>query len=292
MEARVLMPGRRVSARKSVAVVSLASTGDAATDRVMIPAEQSIQDLQDRGRSETKRLDTADTALGARIDSLTATVDALTGRFVARQVLTGSGTYTPTPGTTAARARLVGGGGGGGGGSGGAGVACGSGGGSGTYYEFTVVGGTVTGGAYSVGSGGSAGSSAGGTGGTGGNTTLVLNGTTYTAKGGTGGTGQTNTGSSHAPAVGHAQGGTPSTATTILVGEDGDHGVYAASDGYFWGGAGGGNPLGSGGGTVDGGNNGAVGFGLGGGGGGAAATTVGKSGAAGSAGIIIIEEYS
>lgn len=243
-------------------------------------------------------------ALEARIRALEAAAGRLlaavtaaalrSGTVLGVQLLTGSGTYVPTTGTRRLLVRMVGGGGGGGGAAGGANVASASGGGSGMYMEFTVGDGTaaVAGGAYSCGLFGNGGIDTGGTGATGGNTTVVLNGTTYTARGGTGGSGQANTASSHAPAVGRVQGGSPSLDTITFVGEDGDHGVYANTDGYFWGGAGGSNPLGAGGGAVDGGNFGRSPFGWGAGGGGGCATTVGKSGGNGGNGVIMITEFS
>lgn len=45
------MPGRRARPPRAVAVASLADTGDAATDRVLIQAEQNLQDLQDHQRA-------------------------------------------------------------------------------------------------------------------------------------------------------------------------------------------------------------------------------------------------
>lgn len=109
-----------------------------------------------------------------------------TGRFLGRQTFSASGTYTPTSGTRTVIVRAIGGGGGGGGvksaTSGQVGIA--EGGTSGTYAEWRISNGsTLTGGAVVIGAGGSAG--AGGatpTSGTnGGDTTVVINGATYTA---------------------------------------------------------------------------------------------------------------
>lgn len=62
------MPGRRVAPPRNVTVASLADTGDAATDRVMIQAEQNLQDLQERAREAAKTT----AAHGATLSTLTA----------------------------------------------------------------------------------------------------------------------------------------------------------------------------------------------------------------------------
>lgn len=268
------MAGRRVKPPGSVDVLSLASTGHAPTDRVLQQAQEAVQDLQAQARETVGEL------------------AALPGRLLGARLLTGAGAYTPTPGTRMVLVRMVGGGGGGGGGTGGSGTASGSGGASGTYLEFHVSGDgrDLAGGPYSCGAGGAGGSTAGSAGGAGGDTTLQLHGQTYRATGGGGGGGQVNTTSGHAPPVGRRRAG--STPMPVTLGEDGDHGVFAPSDGYFWGGAGGSNPLGTGGATVDGGNNGTAPTGFGGGGGGASATTASKSGGAGAPGCIALEEYA
>lgn len=220
------------------------------------------------------------------------TLNGAPGRLIGRRFLVGSGQYVPTPGTRWIIVRMVGGGGGGGGTTGGGtGTANGSGGGSGAYLEFDVVAvSAVRNGLFSCGAGGAGGSTSGGNGGTGGDTTFTINGVTYTAKGGTGGTGQVNTTAAHAPTPGRRQGG--GSAVQIVVGEDGERGVYAPSDGYFWGGAGGSNPLGTGGGTVNGDNVGLPGSGFGGGGGGASATTTARAGGLGAIGGILLLEFS
>jgi hypothetical protein len=205
---------------------------------------------------------------------------------------TGSGTYTPTTGTKRARLRLVGGGGGGGGAAGGAAgnAASGAGGNSGVYLEHWFdTGAAITGGAYSIGALGAGGANTGGTGGTGGDTTIVINGTTYTAKGGTGGTGMVSTAAANLvwAAAGASTIGT-STTTDVMVQERGQPGNKLAS--YWWSGSGGSTPFGGGGGTTqDAAGDAANGYG--GGGGGAAATTTNRLGGVGTIGMIIIEEY-
>lgn len=113
---------------------------------------------------------------------------SVTGAFIGTQVLTASGTYTPTAGTKTVRIELLGGGGGGGGvlASGGGRAGSGGGGGAGGYLikTFSGVTGTYT---VTVGAGGAGGVN-GTNGGNGGSTTFVNGGTTYTAFGGTGGT--------------------------------------------------------------------------------------------------------
>lgn len=271
------MPGRRASARPSVAVTSLADTGSAPTDRVMIQAEQGIQDLQDRTRS------------------LRSQVLALSGRALGRRVLTGSGTYVPAQGTTMVLVRGVACGGGGGGAGGGAGAAAGGGGASGEYWEAWIDGGPrITGGSYSAPtSGGSGGSSAGGNASAGSDATIVINATTYTLRGGGGGNGMTSVAANGFAAQGH--GVTGSAPGGVLMRQDGEPG-FLVSTLIFWGGAGGSTPLGSGGGTGDaasGSSPGRASSGYGGGGGGAAASgATGKAGAPGGAAVWVIEEYS
>lgn len=266
------MPGRRTSARPSVAVASLADTGHDGTDRVMIQAEQNLQDLQDRVRG------------------LRSQVLAVSGRFLGRQILTGSGTYAPSPGTTLVRVRMIGGGGGGGGAGGGANVAVGAGGATGRYLDFVVGGGAaITGGAYSCGGGGSGGANTGGTGGTGGSTTIVVNRTTYTATGGGGGTGLASTAASGFAFPGGLIGG--SSTADVSYAEQGQPGILVNTL-LFWGGSGGSTEFGAGGGTGVGSQNGNPGLGFGSGGGGAGAAAAGKVGGAGAPGAIDIEEYS
>jgi hypothetical protein len=131
------------------------------------------------------------------------------GRYLGRQTLAGTGTYTPTPGTRRVKIRGAAGGGGGGGA---AVSSAGGGGGSGAFIDFEVAsqnGKDITGGAFSGGLGGAGGSAAGGNGGTGGDASLLLNGITYLLKGGLGGQGMTAGGGD-----GAAQGGNTQTGST------------------------------------------------------------------------------
>lgn len=273
MEARILMAGRRTSARPSVSVASLADTGHDGTDRVMIQAEQNLQDLQDRVRS------------------LRSQVLAVAGRSLGRQILTGSGTYTPNSGATRVHVRMIGGGGGGGGATPGAGAGAAAGGSSGALLDIWIgeAGVPIQGGAYSCGAGGAGGTTAPGAGGSGGDTTIVINRATYVAKGGGGGaamTGVAANGNANPtiPAAGTSSGG--------LV-THGAGGIGQVSDGNMWfSGGGGGTALGPGGAPAGGTNAGVAGGIYGGGGGGAAAQTGARAGGAGAAGVIVLEEYS
>jgi hypothetical protein len=206
-----------------------------------------------------------------------------------RQVFSSGGTYTPTTGTKAVRVMMVGGGGGGGGANATAGhVSCAGGGGSGVYWEKWIdPGATVTGSTVTIGAGGSAGSSAGGSGGTGGDTSVIIQGTTYTAKGGIGGTGGTQSGTLALIAGGYPQAGSTAGFDRI-AGEPGQPGIIVADSSVgSIGGSGGSNPFGIGG-------NGPAGVALqgnGAGGRGARATSAGVAGEAGAGGYVIIEEY-
>jgi len=219
----------------------------------------------------------------------------LLGRFLGRQILTGSGTYVPTSGTTVDRVRMVGGGGGGGGAtSNGANVSSASGGSSGVMLEVVLgtPGTTLTGGAYAGGAGGAGGTSTSSTftnGSSGGDTTIIINSTTYTAKGGGGGKGF------NAVSLGQTvvAGGAPLAGTTavgFITYNSG--GVGMELDGELCiGGAGGSTPLGAGGAAVEAIANGNPGQGLGGGGAGAASCFANRNGGNGAAGGIVIDEY-
>ena len=148
---------------------------------------------------------------------------------VARQVFTGSGTYTPTAGMDYCVVEMVGGGGGSGGadgtGTGGPpdlGHAIGGGGG-GEFRRgvFTAadIGASQT---VTIGAAGAAGSNTGGNGGTGGTTSV---GTLLTAVGGTGSVGTgSNSNATTSPLAGGA-GGTGGTGTgDAVVGEKGESG--------------------------------------------------------------------
>lgn len=267
------MPGRRATARPSVAVASLADTGHDGTDRVMIQAEQAVQDLQDRVRS------------------LRAQVLALSGRSLGRRILTGSGVYSPSAGTTRVHVRMIGGGGGGGGATPGAGVGAAAGGSSGALLDIWIgtAGTPVQGGTYSCGGGGAAGTTAPGAGGAGGDTTIVVNRAAYVAKGGGGGAPMTGVaGNGNANPSAPAGGTSPGGVVTFGAG-----GVGQVNDGNMWfSGGGGGTALGPGGAVVDGTNAGPNGGLYGGGGSGAAASSGARAGGAGAPGVIVIEEYS
>lgn len=219
------------------------------------------------------------------VDLTVAQVRAMVGKiYLGTQILTGSGTYTPTSGTTRVRVRAVACGGGGGGAS--SASACAGGGGPGTYFEKWIdPSATITGGAFSApASGGAGGASSGATGATGSDATIVIQGVTYTAKGGPGGTGST--------------GGVYNAPTSVVGGSSSGDVVFQGIGQAGWlstgtiglGGLGGGTPWGAGGrnrSTGDTGTGGA-GTGFGSGGGGACNGT----GGAGAAALILVDEYS
>lgn len=206
---------------------------------------------------------------------------------IGTQKITATGTYTPTANVRAVKVRMIGGGGGGGGAQGG--NACGGGGASGAYWEKWIdPGATITGGAATIGAAGTGGSTAGGNGGTGGDTSLVVQGITYTAKGGLGGVGMLTPAGTFAALGGGKQAGT--SAGDVTFQEPGYPSLFINAS-FYYAGKGGSSPLGAGGaptvqtasaaGTVG------TGFGAGGSGGQGAA----QAGAVGTAGVILVEEY-
>ena len=211
---------------------------------------------------------------------------------VTTQTFTASGTYTPTSGMKFAIIEAVGGGGGGGGAVNAANfVVNGAGGGSGGYSRVRVtaaqigVSQTVT-----IGTAGTAGSTAGSNGGNGGNTTV---GALCRANGGTGGGGN----------LGNTAGGGAGGSSTAAIGDLVAAGIPGQGGTTVDPNA---SPAGNGGNSFFGGGglggyaaptataNGAVGgnYGAGGGGGSANNSAAGASGGVGSAGFVIITEYS
>lgn len=256
--------------QNTLSVTGAATLGDASGDAHTVNGNITFQN--------------APTAGHLKVGSLNARIK------IAQQILTASsGTYTPSTGTKAVRVRMVGGGGGGGGAGGGSGArTAGGGGSSGVYWEKWIdPAATVTGGAYACGAGGTAGTSGGGNGGNGGDTTLVVQGTTYTAKGGTGGLGLAADG--WVVAVGPQAG---SSAADAIAGSPGGNGACTGSGAIIISGNGGSNPFGIGGAaTID--AVGVAGTGNGAGSSGANhAGTTDRAGGAGTIGIIIVEEYA
>lgn len=208
-----------------------------------------------------------------------------------RQVFVVSGTYTPTGLTRAVLVRMIAGGGGGGGGASGAGISPAGGGAAGAYFEKWIdPSAAITGGAVTIGAAGAGGAAGNNTGTTGGDSSIVIQGTTYTAKGGLGGTGAINF--SGAGFITGGLGVAGSSAGDIVTpGGPGHYGISlgtptgTAGDGSNsqWGGGGRGAQ------GVDANGSAAVGYGAGGGGGMGAATT--SAGGAGTIGLIIVEEY-
>lgn len=222
--------------------------------------------------------------------------------LVATQIINASGTYTPTAGTKRVRLRMVGGGGGSGSAVSTAGNSAGSGGGaSGQYLEVWLdPAGLITGGAVTIGAGGTAGTTAGGLPTAGGDTTIVINGTTFTAKkgdksdnvSGVAGNRKWPGGSIFAGSGANAS-GTFASIPCILAGEHGGIAIKVAqtpsSDDVAFG-DGGGSPLGQGGAgewTIE-----AIGYGAGGRGVPSINGASNNNGKVGLAGVVIIEEYA
>ena len=235
------------------------------------------------------------------------------GAWIGRKVFSaGSGTYTPTLGTSRVVMKMVGGVGGAGNVTVGSGsnVGVSGGGGSGRYIEAvcgtgsldggtTQTHGLITGGAYAIGAaglGGAAGSIADGQ--DGGDTTIVVNGHTWTAKGGKHSAGTASSAPPYLTNGGDTQSGSDEF-TSIAAGLSQGSGGLPGAPGIALdvnntiGGNGGSNPLGVGG-LGKNGSAGSLAGGYGGGGGGTANTagsTTSHSGGAGTGGLIIIDEY-
>jgi len=268
------------------------TTAPTAASSVMF-ANNTTGDVQALAPSATNGQVLAQTATGPAWQSM--------GALNNIQVLTTTGTYTPTVGTTRALVVLVGGGGGGGGATSGSSpnVEAAGGGGAGGYCVAFInnISGTY---AYTIGAAGGGGAATP-TGGTGGGATTFVNGvTTYTANGGSGGAGA-NTGGPLEQLGG--AGGTALNGILNITGASGLSGqeISNASGATCLGasGAGGSSIYGGGGaGRIlipNVGKNGNPGAGPGSGGSGAGAQyngTVGSgTGGAGAAGNIIVYEY-
>lgn len=225
--------------------------------------------------------------------------------FLGRQIFTASGTYTPTTGTKVVRLRAVGGGGGSGA-AGGAASSCAAGGGgaSGTYIERWLDPGSntdITGGTVTIGAGGTGAATIFVSTTAGGDTSVVIQGTTFTAKGGGGANSMSGASSLATCAGGMPQAGSGANAAGTFASVSMDA-VGGAGGGFgirlngtqCAAGEGGSNPLGQGGAQdVAGSGPGLTGAGYGAGASGAKASlTTARAGANGTAGVVIIEEYA
>jgi hypothetical protein len=222
------------------------------------------------------------------------------GRLLGFQVLTGSGTYTPTVGATSALVIAIGGGGGSGGAKGSASTASPSGGGSAGGMAQLYISPLAANYAYACGTAGTAGAAnAGvtppGNGGTGGTTTF---GALLTVPGGGGSAANNNAAISVVPSG--AKSTLPTGGTINLSGQVGQPGLnidVVSGTGTFLGdnasGAGGSTNYGSGGPQQYVSGDGIAGSGYGSGAGGAYAfDSTHRAGAAGQAGVILVWEYS
>jgi PKD domain len=216
--------------------------------------------------------------------------------FIGRQRFTAGGTYTPTTGCKRVLVRMVGAGGGGGGvaGSGAGTGSAGGGGASGTYFEQVLSASPIVGGAVTIGAAGGGGAAGANAGSTGGDTSIVIGGVTYTAKGGGGGA--PGTGGLAPPA--HEGGGDPqsgSSAGDFTSADTGGQGLITGNAGGrpAEGGVGGSGRMGTGGKGADTGTgNAATGFGAGGGGAADWQGSTAYAGGDGTAGLVIVDEYT
>lgn len=223
----------------------------------------------------------------------TATVSA--GRLIrAPQVLVSGTVYTPPAGCNAILVRLLAGGGGGGGCSTvAANAAVGGGGASGGYAEKYYSAPPAVGCTYAIGIAGTAGSNAGGAGGTGGDTTFTDGVTLVTTRGGLGGAGQA-AGTTVASVLGGASGAQSNNGDLNGAGAPGSDGNRLSGTAIGVSGSGGESLYGGAGiglAAAGAGNN-ATGKGSGGGGGAVVNGSAAVVGGTGSAGVIIVEEYT
>lgn len=237
---------------------------------------------------------TPPTTIAGGLDAIAA-ASAANGRIlIARQVLTAGVLYTPTVGAKRVLLRAVGGGGGGGGVANSAGgqAAVGAGGAGGDFVEkYIDPAAAIIGGLVAIGAAGAAGANTGAAGGNGGDTTILINGTTYTAKGGAGGSFAATAVAGLAAGGGFTAGSSVGDITTgQQPGEDGMIITGAVAKG----GSGGSTPFGSGGlgPKVQGAGVAANGFGGGGSGGCSINAGGAVLGGVGTAGMIVVYEYS
>lgn len=234
---------------------------------------------------------TASTTVDAILTTLNTEVTALMAgsfSFISKQVLSGSGTYTPTAGTKYGWVRGVGGGGGGAGCTSiAAQLGIGEGGGAGSYGEAWFVAAPIAYACGAAGSGGAAGNS-----GTDGGTTLFGSGGSILDLGGGAHGSPLNTRSSFPGFIGIASGGTPVVSQLGISGQNSIPGFwFNLTQGMS--GAGGSSIFGQGGAPVfsstTNGNNG-TGNGSGGGGG----LTIGATNATGgngTPGLLVVFEF-
>lgn len=217
-----------------------------------------------------------------------------TGRLLNVQVITSSGTYTPTAGTNSIIVEIIGGGGGSGGvaapgtGSG----AISKAGQSGAYAKVRFTTG-FSGAAVTIGAAGTAGASGANAGGTGGTTSF---GSLISCPGGSGSpAGTINAGYVFLPSIFGAAAPTITSGTTLasLAPTVGSVNVAAASGGVGVAGSGANTPLGVGGiGATQGPGNSGTGYGVGAGGAYAGSGSAAQTGAAGTPGVVIVYEYA
>ncbi len=197
-------------------------------------------------------------------------------------------TYTRPAGITSILVEVIGGGGGGGGSAGAvASAAAAGGGGSGGYARLYVASASSSY-TYTVGPGGAAGT-AGNNAGTGG-TTTTFSASSLQATGGAGGAGAASVATPTTQTVLGGAGGVGSNGNVIAVGAPGGPGHLANTSGF--GGYGGSSYLGGGANSIIAPGTGTAASNYGSGGGGAVSTTTGNAGGAGSAGLIIVWEFS
>lgn len=232
------------------------------------------------------------TSNGAGVDP---TFQVAAGRLIGVQVITATGTYTPTAGTASIQVELLGGGGGGGGCATTAAtqVTAGGGGGAGAYAKARITSG-FSGVTVTIGAAGAAGTAGNNNGGNGGDSTF---GAVLTAGGGVGGIGSGAAGAAPRLSGAGSAGGTASGSANLFAsrGENGTTEILTVNT-IAISGAGGSTLYGSGGIgaatlTVAAGNAG-TGFGSGGSGGACIQSQTQRAGGAGTAGLCIIWEYS
>ena len=196
-------------------------------------------------------------------------------------------TYTKPAGVTSILVEVVGGGGGGGGSTGNTGTCSAGGGGGGGGYARLYVASAASTYTYTVGAVGSAGGG-GGTGGTGGTTTFSAS--SLQATGGVGGNGAGALVNAQASAASGGTGGVGSNGDINVQGQPGNPGLMLLGNPST--GGGGESHYGGGGRSTTATGNGSAGGNYGSGGSGGGSTSSSASGGTGSAGLIVVWEFS
>ncbi len=273
------------SSANVISALATANSGVLVTSSGGVP---SISTTLPSGLSATNMTLTTP-AIGTPTSGVATNLTA-TGGVRSFQVFTSgtAATYTKPANVTSILVEVLGGGGAGGGAAGSTGTASGGGGGGGGYARLYIASPSSTY-TYTVGAGGTAGTAGNNPGNSGGTTTFSAS--SLQATGGAGGNGSAN--SATVTGANQGVGGIGSNGNINSAGGCGSPGiVLLGSTGAALIGSGGPSIYGGGGAPTGSNTTGAAGIGYGGGGNGAMASSINQQGGAGSAGLIIVWEFS